>query len=292
MITGSIVALVTPMRSSSFAVDWEALSSLIEWHIAQGTSAIVAVGTTGESATLTVHEHAKVIEFVISEVARRIPVIAGTGANSTTEAIDLTSMARDVGADASLVVTPYYNKPTQTGLIEHYSAIANSVDIKQILYNVPSRTACDMLPETIIELSKIDNIVGVKEATGDLSRVKLLLSSCEDNFGIYSGDDATAKELMLMGGHGDISVTANVAPKLMAEMCHAALKGDSELATHIDNQLKDLHSSLFLEANPIPVKWALSRLKKIENALRLPMTELSPHLKQHVEMALKTASVL
>jgi 4-hydroxy-tetrahydrodipicolinate synthase len=292
MITGSIVALVTPMRSSSFAVDWEALSSLIEWHIAQGTSAIVAVGTTGESATLTVHEHAKVIEFVISEVARRIPVIAGTGANSTTEAIDLTSMARDVGADASLVVTPYYNKPTQTGLIEHYSAIANSVDIKQILYNVPSRTACDMLPETIIELSKIDNIVGVKEATGDLSRVKLLLSSCEDNFGIYSGDDATAKELMLMGGHGDISVTANVAPKLMAEMCHAALKGDSELATHIDNQLKDLHSSLFLEANPIPVKWALNRLKKIENALRLPMTELSPHLKQHVEMALKTASVL
>ena len=292
MITGSIVALVTPMHNDSGAVDWDSLSSLIEWHILEGTDAIVAVGTTGESATLNVLEHASVIEFIVSKVNGRIPVIAGTGANSTAEAIELTSMAMNVGADASLLVTPYYNKPTQEGLIDHYTSIAKSVGIPQILYNVPSRTACDMLPETIIELSKVDNIVGVKEATGDLSRVGSLLSSCDDDFAIYSGDDATARELMLMGGHGDISVTANVAPNLMSEMCHAAIRGDSKKADSIDSLLKGLHSSLFLEANPIPVKWALNRLGKIENALRLPMTELSTHLRNDVEAGLKAARVI
>jgi 4-hydroxy-tetrahydrodipicolinate synthase len=201
-------------------------------------------------------------------------------------------MAMNVGADASLLVTPYYNKPTQAGLIDHYTLIAKSVGIPQILYNVPSRTACDMLPETIIELSKVDNIVGVKEATGDLSRVGSLLSSCDDDFAIYSGDDATARELMLMGGHGDISVTANVAPNLMSEMCRAAISGDSKKADSIDSLLKGLHSSLFLEANPIPVKWALNRLGKIENALRLPMTELSSHLRNDVEAGLKAARVM
>ena len=292
MITGSIVALVTPMHIGSDAVDWDSLSSLIEWHILEGTDAIVAVGTTGESATLNVQEHASVIDFIVSEVNKRIPVIAGTGANSTAEAIELTAMAMNVGADASLLVTPYYNKPTQAGLINHYTSIAKSVGMPQILYNVPSRTACDMLPETIIELSKVDNIVGVKEATGDLSRVGLLLSSCDDDFAIYSGDDATAKELMLMGGHGDISVTANVAPNLMSEMCRAAIRGDSKKADSIDSLLKGLHSSLFLEANPIPVKWALNRLGKIENALRLPMTELSSHLRNDVEAGLKAARVI
>lgn len=292
MITGSIVALVTPMHRDSGAVDWISLSSLIEWHIVEGTAAIVAVGTTGESATLSVQEHASVIEFIVSKVDKRIPVIAGTGANSTAEAIELTSMAMSAGADASLLVTPYYNKPTQAGLVNHYTTIAKSVSLAQILYNVPSRTACDMLPETIIELSKLDNIIGVKEATGDLSRVKLLLSSCDDDFAIYSGDDATARELMLMGGHGDISVTANVAPNLMAQMCNAAIRGDSGRASDIDGLLKDLHSSLFLEANPIPVKWALNRLGKIENALRLPMTELSLHLRKDVEIALKVAGII
>jgi 4-hydroxy-tetrahydrodipicolinate synthase len=212
MITGSIVALVTPMQSGSMTVDWAALEVLIEWHVEQGTDAIVAVGTTGESATLNVSEHGKVIEFVVDKVCGRIPVIAGTGANSTSEAIELTQTAKKVGADACLLVTPYYNKPTQQGLFEHYKAIATAVDIDQVLYNVPGRTACDMVPDTVARLSRFSNIVGIKEATGDVSRLDELKASCVPGFAFYSGDDATARQFMVKGGHGNISVTANVAP--------------------------------------------------------------------------------
>ena len=292
MITGSIVALVTPMVPDTLDVDWEALERLVEWHIDQQTHALVAVGTTGESATLSVEEHSRVIKFMVDISQGLIPVIAGTGANCTREAIELTEAAKKAGADACLLVTPYYNKPTQEGLYQHYKAIAEAVDIDQILYNVPSRTACDMLPETALQLSEISNIVGIKEATGDLDRAAWLIDNAPKDFAIYSGDDHTARELMLLGGHGDISVTANVAPKKMSRMCEAAINGDAEQSLDIDKQLLRLHDAMFVESNPIPVKWALSRLKKIENALRLPMTELSPHLKEHVEVALKTARVL
>lgn len=291
MITGSIVALVTPMHSGSLAIDWGSLEALIEWHIAEGTNAIVAVGTTGESATLSVAEHASVIEFIVKKVAGRVPVIAGTGANSTAEAIHLTQTAKVVGADACLLVTPYYNKPTQNGLYQHFKAISEAVDVDQILYNVPGRTACDMLPDTIIALSKLNNIVGVKEATGDLSRVPILLERCNEGFAIYSGDDATARELMQMGGHGDISVTANVAPRLMSEMCAAAMSGNLERSNELDLVLVNLHSALFAEANPIPVKWAVSQMGMIENVLRLPMTSLSKEYFTTVSQAMRRASV-
>lgn len=292
MITGSIVALVTPMQSGSMTVDWAALDVLIEWHVEQGTDAIVAVGTTGESATLNVSEHGKVIEFVVDKVCGRIPVIAGTGANSTSEAIELTQTAKKVGADASLLVTPYYNKPTQQGLFEHYKAIATAVDIDQVLYNVPGRTACDMVPDTVARLSRFINIVGIKEATGDVSRLDELKASCVPGFAFYSGDDATARQFMVKGGHGNISVTANVAPKLMSEMCAAALRGDSNRAEEIDLNLNLLHSALFVEANPIPVKWAVSQMGMMENVLRLPMTALSEEHKKVVEVALKAAKVI
>lgn len=292
MITGSIVALVTPMQSGSMTVDWAALEVLIEWHVEQGTDAIVAVGTTGESATLNVSEHGKVIEFVVDKVCGRIPVIAGTGANSTSEAIELTQTAKKVGADACLLVTPYYNKPTQQGLFEHYKAIATAVDIDQVLYNVPGRTACDMVPDTVARLSRFSNIVGIKEATGDVSRLDELKASCVPGFAFYSGDDATARQFMVKGGHGNISVTANVAPKLMSEMCAAALRGDSNRAEEIDLNLNLLHSALFVEANPIPVKWAVSQMGMMENVLRLPMTTLSEEHKKVVEVALKAAKVI
>jgi 4-hydroxy-tetrahydrodipicolinate synthase len=292
MITGSIVALVTPMQSGSMTVDWAALEVLIEWHVEQGTDAIVAVGTTGESATLNVSEHGKVIEFVVDKVCGRIPVIAGTGANSTSEAIELTQTAKKVGADACLLVTPYYNKPTQQGLFEHYKAIATAVDIDQVLYNVPGRTACDMVPDTVARLSRFSNIVGIKEATGDVSRLDELKASCVPGFAFYSGDDATARQFMVKGGHGNISVTANVAPKLMSEMCAAALRGDSNRAEEIDLNLNLLHSALFVEANPIPVKWAVSQMGMMENVLRLPMTALSEEHKKVVEVALKAAKVI
>ena len=292
MITGSIVALVTPMQSGSMTVDWAALEVLIEWHVEQGTDAIVAVGTTGESATLNVSEHGKVIEFVVDKVCGRIPVIAGTGANSTSEAIELTQTAKKVGADACLLVTPYYNKPTQQGLFEHYKAIATAVDIDQVLYNVPGRTACDMVPDTVARLSRFRNIVGIKEATGDVSRLDELKASCAPDFAFYSGDDATARQFMVKGGHGNISVTANVAPKLMSEMCAAALRGDSNRAEEIDLNLNLLHSALFVEANPIPVKWAVSQMGMMENVLRLPMTALSEEHKKVVEVALKAAKVI
>jgi len=292
MISGSIVALLTPMHPDSLEVDWDALKKLVEWHIEQGTNSIVAVGTTGESATLSVAEHAQVISVVVEQAAGRIPIIAGTGANSTREAIELTQAAADAGADACLLVTPYYNKPTQEGLYLHYRAIAEAVDIDQILYNVPGRTACDMLPETVLRLSAIDNIVGIKEATGDLVRAREIIEQCPENFAVYSGDDATARELMLLGGHGDISVTANVAPKLMSEMCAAALSGDAGRAQQLDVKLEGLHSSLFVEANPIPVKWAVAELGLLANALRLPMTPLSESHYEVVRTAMLNADLV
>ena len=292
MIRGSIVALVTPMHSGSLDVDWGALKKLVEWHVGQGTSSIVAVGTTGESATLDVSEHSAVIGAVVEQVAGRIPVIAGTGANSTREAIELTKAAKEAGADACLLVTPYYNKPTQEGLYLHHKAIAEAVAIDQILYNVPGRTACDMQVETVLRLSAIENIVGIKEATGNLERAQQLIAECPADFAVYSGDDHTARELMLLGGSGDISVTANVAPKLMSEMCAAALAGDSALAGELDAQLLALHDAMFVEANPIPVKWAVSQLGLMENSLRLPMTALSDQHHQQVAAALRGAQLI
>jgi len=292
MIAGSIVALVTPMHPDSLEVDWSALKRLVDWHIEQGSDSLVAVGTTGESATLDVGEHAEVIRVVVEQAAGRIPIIAGTGANSTREAIVLTQSAADAGADACLLVTPYYNKPTQEGLYLHHKAVAEAVAIDQILYNVPGRTACDMLPETVLRLSAIDNIVGIKEATGDMQRARQLIAERPAGFAIYSGDDATARELMLMGGNGDISVTANVAPKLMSQMCAAALAGDATKATELDAKLAALHRDLFVEANPIPVKWAVAELGLISNSLRLPMTPLSAAHHQQVRSAMRSAELV
>ena len=292
MIRGSIVALVTPMQSDTQAVDWPALKRLVDWHIEQGTNSIVAVGTTGESATLSVAEHAQVIRVIVEQAAGRVPIIAGTGANSTSEAIVLTQAAADSGADACLLVTPYYNKPTQEGLYLHHKAIAEAVAIDQILYNVPGRTACDMLPETVLRLSAIENIVGIKEATGDLERAAELIAQRSEGFAIYSGDDATARGLMLLGGDGDISVTANVAPKLMSQMCAAALAGDAAKAAELDSKLEALHRDLFVEANPIPVKWAVSELGLQHNVLRLPMTPLSAEHHDLVRAAMRCAEII
>ena len=292
MISGSIVALVTPMHPDSLEVDWDSLARLVDWHIAEGTISIVAVGTTGESATLNVAEHSAVIRFVVAQAAGRIPIIAGTGANSTSEAIELTQGAKEAGADACLLVTPYYNKPTQEGLYQHYRAIAEAVDIDQILYNVPGRTACDMLPETVLRLSSISNIVGIKEATGDLQRAQQIISQCPADFAVYSGDDHTARELMLLGGKGDISVTANVAPAMMAQLCAAALAGDAARAAQIDKILKPVHDAMFVESNPIPAKWALSELGLMAGAIRLPLTPLAAEYEESVRAALKSAELL
>ena len=292
MITGSIVALVTPMIPDSLDVDWEALERLVEWHIEQGTHGLVAVGTTGESATLSVEEHSRVIKKAVAISNGRIPVIAGTGANCTREAIELTAAAKLAGADACLLVTPYYNKPTQEGLYQHYKTVAKAVDIEQILYNVPGRTACDMLPETAVRLSEISNIVGIKEATGDLARAAWLIENSPKSFAIYSGDDHSARELMLLGGQGDISVTANVAPKMMAQMCEAALNGDAQQALAIDQQLLAIHDAMFVESNPIPVKWAVSQLGLINDAIRLPLTQLSQANQVKVIQALKSVSLV
>ncbi len=275
---GSMVALVTPMRAGvapETPIAFEALARLVEFHVENGTDGIVAVGTTGESATLTEDEHCRTIETVVRLVAGRVPVIAGTGANSTHEAIRLTRRAADAGVDACLLVTPYYNKPTQQGLYLHHRAVAEAVDIPQILYNVPSRTACDMLPETIARLSKLPNIVGVKEATGDLARVARIKDDCGQDFVLLSGDDATACDFILGGGHGVISVTANVAPQLMHEVCVAAARGDSGEAHRLDALLQPLHRDLFVEASPIPVKWAVHGLGLLDAGIRLPLTWLS-----------------
>ena len=291
MITGSIVALVTPMNNN-LEVDWQALERLIEWHIEQGSNSLVAVGTTGESATLSVEEHSDVIRAMVQISNGRIPIIAGTGANCTREAIELTEAAKQAGADACLLVTPYYNKPTQEGLYLHYKAIAEAVDIDQILYNVPGRTACDIQPETVVKLSAISNIIGIKEATGDLERAAQIINTTDSQFAVYSGDDHSARELILLGGQGDISVTANVAPKLMSQMCAAALAGDAELALSIDTKLLPLHDAMFIESNPIPVKWAVSQLGLIGGALRLPMTQLTSSNQVKVKQAMKDLSLV
>ncbi|MCF7965907.1 MAG: 4-hydroxy-tetrahydrodipicolinate synthase [Methylobacter tundripaludum] len=291
MIQGSIVALVTPMDERG-AVDKESLKKLVEFHIAEGTDALVAVGTTGESATLDEHEHCDVIKSIVDYASGRIPVIAGTGANATTEAINLTRLAKEAGADACLIVTPYYNKPTQEGLYLHYKAIADAVDIPQILYNVPGRTACDMLPETVGRLSHIKNIVGVKEATGDLSRVKAIRDLTGDDFAIYTGDDATSREFCLLGGNGSITVTGNVAPKLVHEMIMAAIDGDNETALAIDKKLMSLHKNLFIQSNPIPVKWAVAEMGLMGKGIRLPLTWLTEDCFDAVRDAMRQAEVV
>jgi len=291
MFHGSMVALVTPMRADG-ALDEASLERLVEWHIEQGSDALVAVGTSGESATLDEHEHCHVIRRVVQIARGRIPVIAGTGANSTTEAISLTRCAMQAGADACLLVTPYYNKPTQEGLYLHHKAIAEAVPIPQILYNVPGRTAVDMLPETVERLAAIANIVGIKDATGDMQRVRDMLERCGDRLALYSGDDLTALEFMLLGGKGDISVTANVAPRAMHELCAAALAGDRAGAEAINARLLALHQDLFVESNPIPVKWALYTMGLIPPGIRLPMTALSARHHDTVRRALHQAQVL
>ena len=290
MFQGSMVALVTPMQSDG-SIDDDALAQLIEFHVKNGTDAIVAVGTTGESATLDEREHCSLVKRIVELAAGRVPIIAGTGANSTTEAITLTTCAKDAGADACLLVTPYYNKPTQEGLYLHYKAIAEAVDIPQILYNVPGRTAVDMLPETVERLAKISNIIGVKEATGDISRISDIIARCGDDFDVYSGDDATAMEAILAGAKGDISVTANLAPAEMHDMCTAALAGDSEKAAAINKNLMGLHENLFLEANPIPVKWALFEMGLIPAGIRLPMTVFSAQYHEKLRQAMRQAKV-
>lgn len=294
MFQGSMVAIATPMVSGvapETPLDPDALARLVEFHIENGTDAIVGVGTTGESATLGEGEHCDVIRLLVEMVNGRIPVIAGTGANSTTEAIRLSRCARDVGADACLLVTPYYNKPTQEGLYLHHKVVAETVDIPQILYNVPGRTACDMMPDTIGRLAAIENIIGVKEATADLARVDRLRELCGNDFMLVSGDDATTCEFILRGGNGVISVTANVAPKAMHEMSMAAIRGDAETARRIDQSLTGLHRNLFIESNPIPVKWALHKMGLIEDGIRLPMTWLSQEHEADVLDAMKQANI-
>jgi 4-hydroxy-tetrahydrodipicolinate synthase len=291
MFHGSMVALVTPMQEDG-SVDFDCLARLVEFHVESGTDAIVAVGTTGESATLDEAEHCLVIRRVVEMAAGRIPVIAGTGANSTTEAITLTRCAMEGGADACLLVTPYYNKPTQEGLYRHFKAVAEAVPVPQILYNVPGRTACDMLNTTVERLASISNIVGIKDATGDMVRGKDLIERCGDRIDIYSGDDATTLELIKLGGKGGISVTANVAPREMHQMCAAALAGDYETATAINDQLMALHQKLFVEANPIPVKWALQEMGLIPVGIRLPLTPLSDTYHNTVRQALQSAGIL
>ncbi len=295
MFTGSLVAIVTPMKSGvkpDTPLDREGLERLLEYHIVNKSDGVVAVGTTGESATLTPTEHCDVIKQIVDIVNKRIPVIAGTGANSTIEAMELTACAREAGADACLLVTPYYNKPTQAGLYEHFKVVADNVSIPQILYNIPGRTACDMLPETVSRLAKLDNIIGIKEATGDVTRVKTLRENCGEDFLLISGDDETACEFMLRGGDGVISVTANAAPEAMHELCKLVRAGDREAAEAVDAGLLGLHQALFLESNPIPVKWAVHRLGLIEDGIRLPMTWLSGEFRPQVEAAMKQAGVI
>ena len=291
MLSGSIVALVTPMGGDD-AIDWEALENLIELHCASGTSGIVAVGTTGESATLDFDEHCEVIGFIVAKAKQRIKVIGGTGANSTHEATELTHRATELGVDACLLVTPYYNKPTQEGLYLHYCAIAEAVDIPQILYNVPGRTACDILPSTVQRLAQVPGIIGIKEATGSISRAKELLSFCDDQFTLYCGDDAIACEMMLLGASGNISVTANVAPALMAQLCAYARSGERAKAIALNNRLEALNKALFIEANPIGVKWAMAYMNKIQAGIRLPLTPLSERYHQQMRDAMVQAGVI
>lgn len=292
MITGSMVALATPMTVEG-AIDWSALRRLVNFHLENGTDAIVAAGTTGEPNTMSFAEHFDVIRTVVEEVAGRIPVIAGTGANATSEAVELARYAKEVGADYCLSVCPYYNKPTQEGLYQHFKAVAEGGNLPVILYNVPGRTCSDLYNETVLRLSEIDNIVALKDATGNLERAEDLIAHLAgSDFKLYSGDDATACDFILMGGHGDISVTANVVPKAMHELCSAALAGDAETAHSINTRLMPLHTNLGIESNPIPVKWALHRMGYIDAGIRLPMTWLSEKYHSTINEALQLAGVI
>lgn len=291
MLKGSLVAIVTPMLPNG-ALDLPALRALIDWHVNQGTDGIVIVGTTGESPTVDVEEHCLLVRTTVEHVNGRIPVIAGTGANSTAEAIELTARAKEIGADACLLVTPYYNKPTQEGLYQHFKAVAEAVSIPQILYNVPGRTGCDLHNDTVIRLSQIPNIVGIKDATGGIERGTDLLLRAPAGFAVYSGDDASSLSLLLLGGKGVISVTANVTPKLMHEMCESAMNGDLLRARAANQAMFRLHQTLFIEPNPIPVKWVLQEMGRIQSGLRLPLTPLSPMHHDTLRSAMRVAGLI
>ena len=291
MFKGSLVAIVTPMHEDG-RLDLDSFRALIDFHVEQGTDGIVVVGTTGESPTVNFEEHQLLISTAVKHTAGRIPVIAGTGANSTTEAIDLSIYAKDAGANASLSVVPYYNKPSQEGLYQHFRKVAEAVDIPQILYNVPSRTVADIANETVLRLSQIPNVIGIKDATGNMGRGFDLLCNVPQDFAVYSGDDASSLALLLQGGHGAISVTANVAPKLMHEMCVASFAGDLITARAVNNKLLRLHCDLFVEANPIPVKWAVAQMGLMDTGLRLPLTQLSAQYHQVIRDAMHQAGVV
>ncbi|WP_374427867.1 4-hydroxy-tetrahydrodipicolinate synthase [Ideonella dechloratans] len=290
-IVGSIVALVTPMHENG-SVDYDALKALIDWHIAEGTDCIGVVGTTGESATVDVEEHCEIIRVAVEHAKGRVPILAGAGANSTAEAISLSKYAKEVGADCTLQVVPYYNKPSQEGIYRHFRAIAEAVDIPVMLYNVPGRTVADMQPETVLRLTEVPGIFGIKEATGSIERAAWLLKQVPSSFSVYSGDDSTAIALMLLGGKGNVSVTANVAPKLMHELCMAAIAGDIAKAREIHFRLLPLHKQLFCESSPAPTKWALSQMGRCRNVLRLPIVELSPAGQATVGQALRDSGIL
>ena len=291
-LTGSIVALVTPMHEDG-SVDYPALRKLIDWHIAEGTDCIGVVGTTGESPTVNVEEHCEIIRVAVEQAAKRVPIMAGCGANSTAEAIELAKFAKKVGADTQLQVVPYYNKPTQEGQYQHFKAIAEAVgDLPTILYNVPGRSVADMQHDTVLRLAQVPGIIGIKEATGNIERAQWLIREAPKGFGIYSGDDPTAVALMLCGGHGNISVTANVAPRLMSQLCKAAIAGDRDTAMAIQRRLLPVHRSLFVESNPIPVKWAVARLGHCGATMRLPLTPFTAQNHAVVESALQGAGLL
>lgn len=290
-ITGSIVALVTPMHEDG-SVDYPSLRRLIDWHVAEGTACIGVVGTTGESPTVSVDEHCEIIRVAVEQAAGRVPVMAGAGGNSTREAIELAKFAKDVGADCTLSVVPYYNKPSQEGIYQHFRAIAEAVDIPMMLYNVPGRTVADMLPETSLRAAQLPGVFGIKEATGNIERAAWLIKHAPQGFGVYSGDDGTAIALMLLGGRGNVSVTANVAPRLMAQMCHAAVEGDVKTARDIHFRLATLNKLMFAEPNPVPVKWAMQRLGLCGGTLRLPMVPMSEGLVPGLEGAMREAGLL
>ncbi|MES2952780.1 MAG: 4-hydroxy-tetrahydrodipicolinate synthase [Pseudomonadota bacterium] len=290
-ITGSIVALITPMQDDG-SVDYPALRKLIDWHIAEGTDCIGVVGTTGESPTVNVEEHCEIIRVSVEQAAKRVPIMAGCGANSTAEAIELARFAKKVGADCQLQVVPYYNKPTQEGQYLHFKAIAEAVDLPLVLYNVPGRSVADMAHDTVLRLAQVDGIVGIKEATGNIERAQWLIKEAPKGFAIYSGDDPTAVALMLCGGHGNVSVTANVAPRLMHELCVAAIAGNVKRAMEIQFQLLPLHKTLFVESNPIPVKWAAARMGLCTDALRLPLTPLTQVNQPALERVMRATGLI
>ncbi len=290
-ITGSIVALVTPMHEDG-SVDYSALRKLIDWHIAEGTDCIGVVGTTGESPTVSVLEHCEIIRVSVAQAAGRVPIMAGCGANSTAEAIELTRFAKEVGANCHLQVVPYYNKPTQEGQFQHFKAIAEAVDLPMVLYNVPGRSVADMAHDTVLRLAQVPGIVGIKEATGNIERAQWLIRDLPPAFAVYSGDDPTAVALMLCGGRGNVSVTANIAPRLMRQLCAAAIAGDTRKAMEIQFKLMPVHKQLFVQANPIPLKWAMERMGLCHGTMRLPMTRLEREFEPGVESALRSAGLV